>query len=158
MKIHLADMFYVFRESTPSIFPLHFRYIYLSLYIFIKSKLLAGSIPVLNLTKKCIILSSRNISVIYYILFTLNFRKDMAHFSQTEFSVLILLILLLKNQEHSLTFSMCEHRLSILSWQQFLMPHFVSIACNILIFSDQWVRSWILKRIFKIQFSFCIWI
>ena len=52
MKIHLADIFYFSRESPPSIFPLHFRYIYFLLCIFIKSKLLAGSIPVLNLPEK----------------------------------------------------------------------------------------------------------
>ena len=49
MKIHLADIFHLFGESPPSIFPLHFRYIYFLLYIFIKSKLLAGSVPVLNI-------------------------------------------------------------------------------------------------------------
>ena len=75
MKIHLADIFKFFGESPPSIFPLHFRYIYFSLYIFIKSKLLAGLIPVLNLPEKCIIVLFLLLGMyLLYILFTLNFR------------------------------------------------------------------------------------
>ena len=33
MKIHLSDIFYLFDESPPSVFPLYFRYIYFSLSI-----------------------------------------------------------------------------------------------------------------------------
>ena len=54
------------------------------------------SIPYLTYQKKCIISSSRNMSVV----FTLNFRLVMVQFSQTEFPILILLVLLLQNQGH----------------------------------------------------------
>ena len=74
--------------------------IYFSLYILLSQNCCQDQFLYLTYQEKCIIRSSRNISVIYYILFTLNLKKDMIHFSQTEFSVLILLILLLKNQEH----------------------------------------------------------
>ena len=37
MKIDLADIFYLFGESPPSIYPLHFRYIYISVYILLNS-------------------------------------------------------------------------------------------------------------------------
>ena len=60
---------------------------------------MAGLIPVLTLPEKIFFLF-QGISAINYIAFTLNFRLDLVHFSQTEFPVLILLILLLQNQEH----------------------------------------------------------
>ena len=37
----------------------------------------------------------------------------------------------------SLTFSTCEHSVSILVWQQILVSHFVSIVWRILIFLAQ---------------------
>ena len=52
---------------------------------FTKPKLMVGSVPVLNIPEKYIIPSSRNIFAIIGILFTLNVRWDMVHFSQTGF-------------------------------------------------------------------------
>ena len=39
MKIDLADIFYLFGESPSSIFPLHFSYMYILVYILLRSKL-----------------------------------------------------------------------------------------------------------------------
>ena len=72
--------------------------IYICIYIavnFTKSKLMAGSVPVLNLPEKCINPASKNIC--YYILFTLKFRWNRVHFSQTFHPIFLALIL--RNQD-----------------------------------------------------------
>ena len=57
MEINIADIFYSLGESPPSIFLLHFMYIYIYIFIhFTKSKLMTGSIPVLNLPEKMYVL------------------------------------------------------------------------------------------------------
>ena len=52
------------------------------------------SIPVLNLPEKMYYYLFQEY-ICYYVLFALSFGQDMVHFSQTEFPVLILLVLLL---------------------------------------------------------------
>ena len=97
MKRHFADIFHLFGEILPVIFLLHLRCIYFLLYILLNQNLQQDQYQYLTYQKKCIIPYSRNISVIYYILFPLNFREDLVHLPQTEFPVLILL---LQKQEH----------------------------------------------------------
>ena len=61
-----SNIFYLFSESLPSIFPLHFRCIYFLLYILLSQNCWQHRFQFLTYQKKCIIPSSRNISVIYY--------------------------------------------------------------------------------------------
>ena len=71
MNMHLADIFYLFRESPPSIFPIYFRYIYFVVH-FTNSHWWHNQFQYLTYQKKCIIPSSRNIFVIMsYLLWAL---------------------------------------------------------------------------------------
>ena len=59
---------------------------------------------------------------------------------------------------YSLTFYVCEHVVNILGWQKILIPHFVSIVSIALILLAPNVNFSLLKRIFKIKFTFYVWI
>ena len=97
MKMHIADIFYLFGDFPPSIFPLKFRYIYFLLYILPSQSSWQDHFQYLCYQKKRIISFPRNIFVIIPISF-----EFLVHFSQTEISFLTVPILLLQNQEHLL--------------------------------------------------------
>ena len=69
MDINLADILYLFGENAPS------------LYILLGQNWLDDQLQYLNFQKEFIIPTSRKISIIYYILLTMNFIYDTTHFS-----------------------------------------------------------------------------
>ena len=64
MKIHLADIFYLFGESPSSIFPLHFSYVCFRCTFLLSQNCLQDLFQYLTYTIKCIIPTSRDICYI----------------------------------------------------------------------------------------------